>query len=236
MVDSADAERREAELALVQAMYPDQTTYDEKSSDFVYTEESGTLVLRLPSDYPSRSSPTVISAHLQSPGRDIREDIRRTIASLDADEETLDLIINAFRDSANQFSTSLPEPEPGPQALSTQQTTAESATVIIWLHHLLATEKRKLAIRPPDARVAGISKPGYPGVMIFSGPASAVQAHVAELRSLNWQAFQVRYEGDEDWRFSHGKGVKEVESMGEVTQEIGEERKGVFLEAMRMKV
>lgn len=34
--------------------------------------------------------------------------------------------------------------------------------------------------------------------MIFSGAASLVDAHVRELKDLNWQAFQVRYDSFED--------------------------------------
>lgn len=84
-----------------------------------------------------------------------------------------------------------------------------SKTVIIWLHHLLATSKRKLALSPSvvnsnsnsntttTATISGMTKPGYPGVFIFSGPRDLVDSHVKELKSLNWQAFSKRYDSDE---------------------------------------
>ena len=234
MAEANDGERQEAELALIQAMHPDTVQYNERSSDLKYSDEHGTLVLRLPSDYPSCCTPTVLSAQLQNKALDIREHMRKTISHLTPGEESLDLIISAFHDHAAAISPAGTNESSQSQDTQSQKSTTCSA-VIIWLHHLLATEKRKLATRPADSRVSGVSKPGYPGVMIFSGPSTGVQDHVAELRGLNWQAFQVRYDVEEEWRFAHGVGVKEVESMGEITQEIGERWKGVFLEAMRMK-
>ncbi|EXJ90514.1 hypothetical protein A1O1_03617 [Capronia coronata CBS 617.96] len=96
-------------------------------------------------------------------------------------------------------------------------------TVIIWLHHLLALSKRKLAVTPTTTTttisttgttmssssssspsssnsisISGLTKPGYPGIMVFSGPKDLVDAHVRELRGLNWQAFQVRYDSDDE--------------------------------------
>ncbi|KIW19894.1 hypothetical protein PV08_00469 [Exophiala spinifera] len=103
-----------------------------------------------------------------------------------------------------------------------------SKTVIIWLHHLLATSKRKLAVSQPHVNsnsnsnsttktakakakptsasppsvsastISGMTKPGYPGILLFSGPRDLVDAHVKELKDLNWQAFSKRYDSDED--------------------------------------
>lgn len=53
---------------------------------------------------------------------------------------------------------------------------------------------------------------------MYSGSYPAVTEHVSSLRAQNWQAFQVRYEEETLWQFSHGKGVKEVESMAEVVK------------------
>ncbi|KAK0895534.1 hypothetical protein LTR91_012770 [Friedmanniomyces endolithicus] len=87
------------------------------------------------------------------------------------------------------------------------------------------------------ARVARLltAKPGYPGVLLYSGPAEAVHDFVNELKQQNWQAFQIRLEVTEEWLLRHGTGVIEVETMKEVVAEVGEARKDVFLEAMRMK-
>ena len=70
--------------------------------------------------------------------------------------------------------------------------------------------------------VAGITKPGYPGVLIFSGEQTAVDAHCAELRNQRWQIFQVRYDESvlRPWKFSHLSKIVEVETMSEVAQSI----------------
>jgi hypothetical protein len=75
-------------------------------------------------------------------------------------------------------------------------------TTIVWLHHLLNTNKRKLALSPTDHAVSGISKPGYSGVLIFSGPASGVKGHVNVLKQQNWTAFQIMYEDESEWDVS----------------------------------
>jgi hypothetical protein len=113
-------------------------------------------------------------------------------------------------------------------------------TVIIWLHHLLATSKRKQSITPEGSyasSIAGVTKPGYPGVLLFTGPAQAVNLHVQTLKSLRWQAFQVRYETDKTWELRHGKGIIEVETMGEIVAELADVvgGKDAFMEAMRIK-
>lgn len=99
-----------------------------------------------------------------------------------------------------------PDPDPG-SAHASQQ----GKTVVVWLHHLLATSKRKLALHPavttsgpspssatnpdtPSSSISGITKPGYPGILVFAGPSELVDAHVRSLKALNWQAFQVRYD------------------------------------------
>lgn len=230
-----DMERREAEVALIQAMYPEKVTYEQRSSDLIYTDEFGSLTVRLPNDYPSHSRPVAITAQLKGHNNDIREHMWRTITDLTAGEESLDIIINLFRDCASSMTSTSRSDNLCDAQSDKRDNHAQTLTTIIWLHHLLATEKRKLAIRPSNMHVSGISKPGYPGVMVFSGPAQAVRDHVAILHSLNWQAFQVRYEGEEEWEFDHGRGMKEVETMGDVVQELGEGRKALFLEAMRMK-
>ena len=107
--------------------------------------------------------------------------------------------------------------------------------LIVWLHHLLNTNKRKQALSPSLPGVSGITKPGYPGVLIYSGSSEAVHEHVDALKQLNWQAFQVRYESDEAWTFTHGEGIKEVEAMKDVVAEVGSSNKDHFMEAMRMK-
>ncbi|KAI3326806.1 hypothetical protein HD806DRAFT_488260 [Xylariaceae sp. AK1471] len=127
---------------------------------------------------------------------------------------------------------------------STSETKGNNAptnrTVVIWLHHLLNTNKRKLALNPSmtGSRISGVTKPGYPGLLIFSGEGSAVDSHVLELRNQRWQAFQIRYDtGDSEvWQFKHGAGICEVESMSDVVQSIVDPQlREVFLGCIGVK-
>ncbi|KAI0025056.1 hypothetical protein F4780DRAFT_410403 [Xylariomycetidae sp. FL0641] len=242
--DGDAASRLRAELELLEAMYPDAITFSDHTREVKYTHSPGSgpsasLVLRLPEDYPaSGSPPDIISA--TGPGKaDLRSAMKEAVAAtaaLSSGEEMLDAVIASFQDL-------LVAPKPGgvderddtgraiqpPTAV--QDTTPHSyRTVVVWLHHLLNTNKRKLALNPSfqPSDIAGITKPGYPGVLVFSGGRDAVDAHVAELRSQKWQAFQVRYDevvsegGDSEarlWRFTH-QGIREVESMSDVAQAI----------------
>ena len=149
-------------------------------------------------------------------------------------EEVLDAIVTAFIDLTVPQGAG--ESEAWPNDLKGARGEPEvKATVLVWLHHLLNTNKRKQALSPSSPEVCGITKPGYPGVLIYTGPSAAVHEHVNELKSLNWQAFQIRLETEDEWHLTHGHGVREVESMKEVVAEVGEARKEAFLEAMRMK-
>lgn len=229
-----DAERLKAELMLLDAAYPEQTTYDEHARELKFTgEQHSALSLRIPQAYPSAALPEVLSAAGVGK-RDLREQLRKAIHGLQSGEEVLDVIVNAFQELVLSQTTNSTTKSATVATHQEQPANQGSLTVIIWLHHLLATSKRKLAVAPNSA-VSGITKPGYPGVMLFTGPAAAVRNHVETLKQENWQAFQIRLEEDEAWHLAHGKGVKEVESMGDVVKEVGPAKKTVFLEAMKIK-
>jgi hypothetical protein len=229
---------------------------------------------------------------------DLRDWTRRTIGELNLaeGEEGLDRIIAAFEELVSDFMSTSTEDSLLQKAELTGSATTIGArvqeqqqedpmapkTVIIWLHHLLATSKRKLAINPTltasmstsssatnnsttaTSSLSGMTKPGYPGIMIFSGASALVDAHVRELKDLNWQAFQVRYDsteadggddGDEGsnrrWKFAHdeekdaiatgtttrGTGkIVEVETMAELVKGITRERdREVFLRSVGVK-
>ena len=238
------------ELTLLNAIFPEELLFDTHNQEVIYTNSSNaTLKLRLPSGYPASDAlPDLIFAAGPAPQKlDLRNQYRQALkeAQLTHGEPVLDAMISIF----NQLLESLADYEQdgsrnpdSPRAFNAKdasnQTGANSLTVVIWLHHLLATAKRKQALDPPKSThgtVSGITKPGYPGLMIFSGPAAEVEEHVQALKGMNWQAFQVRYEEAVRWEFKHGDGMKEVETMGEVVEEIGEGRKEAFMEAMRMK-
>jgi hypothetical protein len=210
-----DPSRLDMELGLLEAMYPEQASYTPKARELKFTQSGALLQLRLPESYPEHGFPDVIAANDASKA-DIRAKTRAAVKELCLieGEEALDAIIAAFQQVLETNSVTQ-------QMLLDKQSDAAdkadaSRTVIIWLHHLLALTKRKLALSPTT--VSGITKPGYPGIMIFSGPSTAVIDHVNTLKAQNWQAFQVRYEEPELWNFTHGKGVKEVETMAEVVK------------------
>ncbi|KAH7381623.1 hypothetical protein BKA66DRAFT_120488 [Pyrenochaeta sp. MPI-SDFR-AT-0127] len=239
-----EMDRLEMEMELLEAMFPDQTTLNIKSREFRFSDGTASLLLRLPQGYPATGFPDVIFA-TDTAKNDLRAHIRAAVKELGLAEgdEALDAIIAAFQQTlkANQSSQ-----EPRTNAIGDTTTKCKSKTVIVWLHHLLNTNKRKLALSPTN--LSGLTKPGYPGILIFSGSHSAVTEHVNTLKAQNWQAFQVRYDEDELWSFAHGLGVKEVESMSEIVKgvgdlsgdeksekEKGEEQKKEFLKAVGIK-
>jgi hypothetical protein len=232
--------RLEHEIELVNAMYPEQANYNSKTRELKFTQDGATVQLRLPESYPESGHPDIIAAS-DTKKVDVRAQTKEAAKELGLleGEEALDAIIAAFKQvletrSADHTEQSRTDPNLGKDVDS-------SKTVIVWLHHLLALTKRKLALSA--TALSGITKPGYPGIMIFSGPSLAVTDHVNTLKAENWQAFQVRYEEDELWDFAHGKGVKEVETMAEVvkgfelgkTKEKGTKQKEEFLKAVGIK-
>ncbi|KAF2430081.1 hypothetical protein EJ08DRAFT_679368 [Tothia fuscella] len=227
------------ELELLTSMYPDEVIFNSHTSELTYTHQNGKLCLRLPSEYPASSKPEVISAIINHSKSDIRDEVSAMIKILASNEPILDTILSHFTGLVD----SIAENDQHTHLITAQSQQTHPKiplykTYIIYLHHLLATSKRKQAITPlgPDSTlITGITKPGYPGVMVFSGPAEAVTEHVMGLKALRWQAFQVRYEGDERWEFGHGHGIDEVESMGEVVGALGKKEKGIFMGCMGMK-
>ncbi|KAF2489720.1 hypothetical protein BU16DRAFT_518320 [Lophium mytilinum] len=233
---ASEDDRFAMELELLHAMYPDQITFTEKSKELKFAQDTAALLLRLPESYPSSGIPEVVSAS-DSYKTDLRNRMKAEIAKLELaeGEESLDAIIPSFMGLLDQNKAA----HDNMPAEKQHERIPGSKTVVIWLHHLLATSKRKMALNPAIPGVSGITKPGYPGVMIFSGPVSAVNDHVSTLKQENWQAFQVRYEEEGQlWEFEHLRGVKEVETMGELVKSIevdGAGRKNEFLQAVGIK-
>ncbi|KAK3691927.1 hypothetical protein LTR37_018358 [Vermiconidia calcicola] len=226
-------ERLRNELSLLEAMYPAQVGYVEKGSEVKYSSDAGYFQLRLPDGYLVNELPEVISA-----GRartDLRGQLKQHVQACSTGEEIIDSVIAAFNELAESCAQTSDQSElANGKSSSAKSGDLGKATIVVWLHHLLNTNKRKQALSLPLSEVSGLTKPGYPGVLIYSGPAKAVHEHVGELKQLDWAAFQVRLESDDEWTFTHGSGVKEVESMKDLVAEVGEKRE-LFMEAMRMK-
>lgn len=141
-------DRLQNELSLLQSMYPEQVKYDAKASEFSYRDDKAALTLRLPSDYLESAVPEVISA---SSGRiDLRAPFKQRIHQLETGEEILDSIILSF----NELAESTVANSNGDQQASENyegrgsEFSAGKATIIVWLHHLLNTNKRKQALSP----------------------------------------------------------------------------------------
>lgn len=243
------AERRQVEVELLQAMYPEQVDYNPTSYEFRYSGvNGGAMLLRIPESYPERGLPELLSAS-DTAKNDMRSTMKTAIddMKLIQGEELLDALVQGFEDVLSKErdveSDSWHKEEEADIMKALQK---NSKTVIVWLHHLLNTNKRKLALNPslnpdPDGgNVSGVNKPGYPGILVYSGPRSLVESHVAELKQQRWQAFQVRYDEahakDSVWEFAHGTGIREVESISEMVQSIiGESNKSAFLKATGVK-
>jgi hypothetical protein len=211
--------RLDMELELLAAMYPEQASYAAKAREFKFIQDGAILQLRLPDTYPESGLPDVIAAN-DAAKADLRAKTKAAVNGLGLveGEEALDAIVAAFQQVLETLNTLHDHPSEKKPAQNSISDSNTSKTVIIWLHHLLALTKRKLAISP--TKLSGVTKPGYPGIMIFSGPAAAVTAHVNTLKAENWQAFQVRYEDEHLWSFAHGSGIKEVETMAEVVKHV----------------
>ncbi|KAI8633632.1 hypothetical protein F5Y19DRAFT_470873 [Xylariaceae sp. FL1651] len=249
------AKRLEAELDLLLAMYPESLNFSSKSRELKYSyfenynisKSPAVLLLRLPDTYPLNGSPQIISASGFFK-EDLRSVTKAAFQSIEAPagEEVLDALLFAFKElvlsqaklSQNADSQRMSQPQSG------RDNVLPDRTVIIWLHHLLNTNKRKLALNPSMAssRISGIVKPGYPGMLIFSGEGGAIDSHVSELRNQRWQAFQVRYDTNElkdrpePWKFKHGMGIREVEFMSDVAQGIiGDVQREIFLSSIGVK-
>ncbi|KAH6620116.1 hypothetical protein C7974DRAFT_316623 [Boeremia exigua] len=228
--------RLDNEIELLTAIYPDQATYSPKSRELKFTQEHATLQLRIPDTYPETGFPDVIGA-TDAAKHDLRTQTKTVVQALNLPEgeEALDAIIAAFQ----QVVSERVETSSVTSAKHDKTTDCNAKkTVIIWLHHLLNTNKRKLCLSPA---FSGITKPGYPGILVYSGPAAAVDAHVNELKAQNWAAFQVRFEEEVEWKFAHGEAVREVESMADVKDgkegDIGpgQKQKEEFLKAVGIK-
>jgi len=258
-MENEASDRFQAELDLLLAMYPDSLRFSSKERElrFSYSDEDSTsrssavLLLRLPDMYPLGGLPEVISA-VGYHKEDLRSATKDAFRSIDIPdgEEVLDALILSFSDliSSRKKAHESAVNESTGRSDHDESTKPANRTVVIWLHHLLNTNKRKLALSPSVAgtTISGITKPGYPGALIFSGEKCAVDSHVTELRNQKWQAFQIRYDdgGDvsnegsprEVWKFKHGIGICEVESMSDVVQGILDpEQREVFIRCIGVK-
>jgi hypothetical protein len=149
-------------------------------------------------------------------------------------EERLLEIIESFREPIPTILTQTVEETTDPETLTTTESTLmdPAAVVVIWFHHLLSTTKRK-AIKSLES-LRGISKPGYPGILVLQGPKPALDEAIAELKAMRWQAMQIR--GEIECEKELDSGIYEVEKVAEVVAKMEEIGLGDWcLSALKMK-
>ncbi|GIL78598.1 hypothetical protein Vretimale_6208, partial [Volvox reticuliferus] len=82
---------------------------------------------------------------------------------------------------------------PCPSTPAGNEAEAGLLCVLVWLHHLKSATKRKLIVQwARELQLGGACKPGYPGVVVVEGHSDDVREFLQRMRSLSWQAMQVR--------------------------------------------
>jgi hypothetical protein len=136
----------------------------------------------------------------------------------------------------------------------TNASVAPHSRIIFWSHHLLSTAKRR-SIQEwcTELQLWGISRPGYPGVIVIEGPFHEAAEFTRRIKALRWQALSVRYEEtmelDEGSDLPNGlarvlketRGLEkpsgvEVEEISQVHALMERARLGdIFLDAMKIR-
>lgn len=183
-------DRLGAETSLLEAMYSDAVlSYDRTTQELSFKPSAGSgsrLILRLPDGYPASKSPPQVVLASDANKQDRRAQMTGFLKDLTADSsdgeyeevgEILDQVIERFNEITESTTLDEHTQPTGNNSIST----SPSKTVIVWLHHLLATSKRKLALHPsnsPTGAVSGLTKPGYPGIVSFSVAHSSSSARL----------------------------------------------------------
>ncbi|KAF2467215.1 uncharacterized protein BDR25DRAFT_235102, partial [Lindgomyces ingoldianus] len=145
-----------------------------RSRDLKFSDTTPLLQLWLPEIYPDAHLTYVRSAS-ESSKKTFAIRVKTGIARLDLaeGEEAMDAIVGYFlRTIAKTNITNY------------NNIALASQTVVIRLHHLLALSKRKLALSPRST-TSSVTKPCYPGAMIFASPVSAVAGYFNALEAEN---------------------------------------------------
>jgi hypothetical protein len=142
----------------------------------------------------------------------LQSSLNDLLSSLCSSEERLNEIIESFIDS---IPTHTPSAQSSAEATVPEQSVRQpNFVIIIWFHHLLSTTKRKNILALESLR--GISKPGYPGILVLQGPKNDLDEALSELKAMRWQAMQVR--GEIECSEHLESGLREVETVAEVVK------------------
>ena len=263
-MEDSNRERQSAELVLLQSMYPTEVTFNTPNneppdlsspdaSDPSFTlkiNDDYTLELSLPPTYPETNLPTAYltcSGHIQTSTRkQARSLLSSVLADITPGTECLDILVQSLTE---QISTLTASPHHDQTQTSSNHSSSTKSkphtdrikTTLLWSHHLLATSKRKDIVSwSRSLRLHGYSRPGYPGAILVEGTEDDVDEFVSRIKELRWQALQVRGEEMSEERRLRGNeafGTKEVESLGDLAEELKAKDKGLaewFLEGMKI--
>lgn len=82
----------------------------------------------------------------------------------------------------------------------------------IYFHHIIAQTKRRVVIDwALELELSGMSKIGWPGVVIVEGDEQNVQEYVRRLQHLRWQQMTVR--GEQIERSERGQSIDEMRKL-----------------------
>ena len=182
-------------------------------------QEKITLQLTLPREYPTGANPVVTftaPSLSKANHHTLQANLNDYLSSQSSSrEERLLEIVQSFTDGIPSQSSPIPAVETSEATQSASNNT--SSIVLIWFHHLLSTRKRKAILALQSLR--GISKPGYPGILVLQGPKDILEDAITELKGMRWQAMQVRAEiGNHEKQLN--EGIHEVETVAAVVEQM----------------
>ncbi|BGP21381.1 DUF1115 domain containing protein [Rhodotorula toruloides] len=161
--------------------------------------------IELTAEYRAHPAPPELSLHCLRLERDEQADLRRQLEEVfkrcqdEADPLPVFNVLTALQEYlAAHPPASASHPSTPPNLTRPHHFgRLQLKTVLMWSHHLLATSKRKdIVAWSTELELWGLSKPGYPGVIIAEGLASNVDHFIQVVKSWQWKALQVRCELD----------------------------------------
>ena len=158
------------------------------------------LNFRLPRGYLDEAGPAEPDLEVSAAGCSVEgraQLVSAARSALRGDEECIALVAEAAVDAARDLATAAP-PEL-PLAAPEVEAASEGAPLkraLLWMHHLKSPKKRKLIVEwAAELGLGGVSKPGFPGILVVEGSAADVDEYIRRLKRLRWQAIAVKGEG-----------------------------------------
>ena len=194
-----------AEVAALQSIYDTTAAISlltgEDGEVFAFADSLLSLRATLPPGYPTGEPVSLTLLHVTSLSRSatyaLSERLRRDVSiycSEAADNEYLMMIIQRARELAEEQTA---EQATTITADVTACTTIDEGhyqlVAFVWFHHIMSDRKKETILRlAVDYGVSGAVKFGFPGALYIQGAEAAVNAYLADLKRLRWQAMVVR--------------------------------------------